>query len=99
MEFDCAPFIAIWETTQACDLACVHCRAEAQPLPLPGELSHAEGVTLIDEVAALGVPVMVLSGGDPFKRGDLLDLIRRGKAQGLRMGTIPAAAHAHARLR
>ena len=86
-----APFIAIWETTQACDLACVHCRATAQPNPLPGELSYVEGLALIDEVAAMGTPVLVLSGGDPLKREDLPKLIWHGKSRGLRMGTIPAA--------
>src|SRR3989338_5225285 len=85
------PFLVIWETTQACDLACVHCRAEAQPNPLPGELTHAEGLGLIDQVAAMGTPVLVLSGGDPLKRADLSLLIRHGKSHGLRMGTIPAA--------
>lgn len=85
------PFIVIWETTQACDLACVHCRAEAQPNPLPGELTHAEGLGLIDQVAEMGARVLVLSGGDPLKRTDLCDLIRHGKSHGLRMGTIPAA--------
>ncbi|MBI4003582.1 MAG: TIGR04053 family radical SAM/SPASM domain-containing protein [Candidatus Omnitrophica bacterium] len=91
MDFSQTPFIAIWETTQACDLACVHCRAEAQPLPLPGELTHGEGLALINEIAELGTKVLVLSGGDPLKRADLLDLIRHGKSRGLRMATIPAA--------
>ena len=31
IDFNERPFIAIWEVTQACDLACVHCRASAQP--------------------------------------------------------------------
>jgi AdoMet-dependent heme synthase len=91
MDFQQAPFIVIWETTQACDLACVHCRAEAQPLPLPGELNREEGFALIDEVAAMGTRILILSGGDSLKRPDLLDLIRHGKSRGLRMGAIPAA--------
>ncbi len=91
MDFNQAPFIVIWETTQACDLACVHCRAKAQPLPLPGELSHEEGRALLDEIAGMGTKVCVLSGGDPLKRADLLDLIRHGKSRRLRMATIPAA--------
>lgn len=91
VDFTRTPFIVIWETTQACDLACVHCRAEAQPNPLPGELTRQEGVELIDQVADLGTPVLVLSGGDPLKRHRLTDLIRHGKTRGLRMGTIPAA--------
>ena len=91
MDFNQAPFIMIWETTQACDLACVHCRAKAQSVALPGELSHEEGLALLDEIAEMGVKVCVLSGGDPLKRVDLLDLIRHGKSRGLRMATIPAA--------
>ncbi len=91
MDFNQAPFIVIWETTQACDLACVHCRAKAQPLPLPGELSHEEGLAFLDEIAEMGTKVCVLSGGDPLKRADLLDFIRHGKSRGLRMATIPAA--------
>ncbi|MBI4353849.1 MAG: TIGR04053 family radical SAM/SPASM domain-containing protein [Candidatus Omnitrophica bacterium] len=91
MNFDGSPFIVIWETTQACDLACAHCRAEAQPLPLPGELTPHEGLNLIDQIAALDAKICVLSGGDPLKRSDLTALIRHGKQRGLRMGTIPAA--------
>lgn len=91
MDFHQAPFIVIWETTQACDLACAHCRAKAQPLPLPGELSHEEGLELLNEIADMDTKVCVLSGGDPLKRADLLDLVRHGKSRGLRMATIPAA--------
>jgi radical SAM protein len=93
-DFAQRPFIAIWETTRACDLACVHCRAVAQRTPLPGELTHREGLSLIDAVAELKTHVLVLSGGDPLKRADLFDLIRYGKQRGLRMATIPAATDA-----
>jgi MoaA/NifB/PqqE/SkfB family radical SAM enzyme len=66
------PFIAIWEATQACDLACVHCRASAQPLRSTFELSTAEAQRLIDQIAEMGVPVFVITGGDPLKRPDIL---------------------------
>ena len=49
MKFDDRPFIAIWETTQACDLACRHCRASAQPARDRGELTTSEGKRLLDE--------------------------------------------------
>jgi AdoMet-dependent heme synthase len=91
IDFALAPFLVIWETTQACDLACVHCRASAQPLRHPNELTTAEGFKLLAETAGMGTPVFILSGGDPAKRPDLLDLVREGKRLGLRMGTIPAA--------
>ncbi|MDR3749613.1 MAG: radical SAM protein [Acidobacteriota bacterium] len=76
MNFDERPFIAIWETTQACDLACVHCRACAQPGRHPLELSTNEAKRLIDEIAALQVPVFVLTGGDPLKRPDIFELVK-----------------------
>ena len=91
VDFNVAPFLVIWETTQACDLACSHCRASAQPQRHPGELTTAEGEDLLAQVAAMGTPVCILSGGDPVKRPDLCALIRHGKQVGLRMGTIPAA--------
>ncbi len=90
-DFAQAPFLVIWETTRACDLACTHCRASAQPRRHADELTTAEGERLLKDVADMGVPVCVLSGGDPLKRTDLCTLIRKGKARGLRMGTIPAA--------
>lgn len=65
LDFDERPFIVIWETTQACDLACVHCRACAQPVRSALELCTAEAKRLIDEVAALRAPVFVLTGGEP----------------------------------
>jgi radical SAM protein len=91
VDFAVAPFLAIWETTQACALACRHCRASASPGRDPLELDTEEGKRIIREVAEMGTPLLILTGGDPVNRPDLLELIRYGKAQGLRMATIPAA--------
>jgi radical SAM protein len=91
VDFNEAPFLVIWETTQACDLACRHCRASAQPHRDPAELTTEEGEALLADVAAMGTPVFILSGGDPVKRPDLCHLITFGKQRGLRLGTIPAA--------
>ncbi|MDA9101395.1 radical SAM protein, partial [Omnitrophica bacterium] len=78
------PFLVIWETTRACDLACVHCRASAEPDPAPDELSTMEAMRLIQQVKEMGTPIFVFSGGDPLKRKDLPDLIRYAKFQKLR---------------
>jgi radical SAM protein len=88
--FDEHPLIAIWELTQACDLACVHCRACATPERDAGELSTAEGKRVLDEIAAMGTPVMVLTGGDPAKRPDLTELIAHGARAGLAMAVTPS---------
>ncbi len=86
-----SPFLIIWETTQACGLACSHCRASAQPNRLPGELTTEEGEDVLRQAKDLGTPIFVLTGGDPLKRPDLFRLIRSGAKLGLRMATIPAA--------
>jgi len=90
-DFNERPFIAIWEVTQACDLACVHCRASAQPDRSPMELSTDEGKKLIDQIAALKVPVFVLTGGDPIKRPDLFELIWYARSVGVRVSLTPSA--------
>ena len=73
--FDEQPFIVIWETTQACDLACVHCRACAQPLRDLLELKTKHAKKLIDDIADLKAPVFVMTGGDPLKRPDIFELV------------------------
>jgi AdoMet-dependent heme synthase len=85
------PFIAIWETTQACDLVCVHCRACAQPLRSPLELTTNEAKALIDEIAQMQVPVFVLTGGDPLKRPDVYELIEYAAKLGVRASLTPSA--------
>ncbi|HEY1732478.1 MAG TPA: TIGR04053 family radical SAM/SPASM domain-containing protein [Terriglobales bacterium] len=91
MNFDERPFVAIWETTQACDLACLHCRASAQPGRHPLELSTDEAKRLIDEIAALEVPVFVLTGGDPLKRPDIFELVRYASEHNVRISLTPSA--------
>ncbi len=94
VDFDQAPFLVIWETTQACALACRHCRASARPGRDPLELTTDEGRRLIDATADMGTPIIVFSGGDPLSRPDLTDLIAHAKSRDLRAATIPAATDA-----
>lgn len=91
LDYNRTPFLIIWELTQACDLACRHCRASAQPNSDPGELTTAEGKGLLRQAAGMGTPIVILTGGDPLKRGDLFELVKYGADLGLRMATIPAA--------
>lgn len=91
LNYDEAPFLAIWEITQSCDLACKHCRAAAQPIAHPDQLSTAEGKALIDQIADLHVPIFVFTGGDPLKRADLFDLIRYASEKGVKVAVTPSA--------
>lgn len=94
LDYDQQPFLVIWETTRACDLACVHCRASANSDPSPDELDHREALRLIDEVRQIGTPILIFSGGDCLKRKDLPELISYAKSLGLRTGAIPAVTPA-----
>jgi len=91
MNFDQSPMLVIWEVTQACDLACVHCRASAQPERHPSELTTEQGYRLLDEIRRFGEPLMVFTGGDPLKRPDLFDLARYSVKIGLRTNVTPSA--------
>lgn len=99
--FDETPFLVIWETTRACALACVHCRADAIPGRDPRELTTAEGCALIDQVRALGTPppLFVLTGGDPMRRPDLATLVRYAADAGLTVALTPSGTAAATRAR
>ena len=91
LDFAHTPFTVIWEVTRACDLRCVHCRADAQAWRHPLELTTAEGYRLLEQVRDLGSPVFVITGGDPLKRDDLYDLIAYGVRLGLSVAVTPSA--------
>lgn len=88
--FDRAPLVVIWEVTRACELKCVHCRAEAIPRREPGELSTSEGFRLLEEIRRFGPLHLVLTGGDPLKRPDLFDLVAHATAIGLDVSLSPS---------
>jgi radical SAM protein len=90
VDFDRSPFVVIWETTQACDLACKHCRACAVPHRDPLELSTDEAKRLIDDICRFGRPLFVLTGGDPLKRSDTVEVVRYGVNAGLRVALTPS---------
>ena len=91
-----APFIVIWETTRACALACVHCRAEAIPHRDSRELTTDEARALIDTVRRFGdpPPLLVFTGGDPLRRPDLVELVRHASERGLTVSLTPSATGA-----
>ncbi len=74
-----------WETTRRCNLACLHCRAAAGSGPYPGELTTAEGMKLLDDLAGMGQAVVILTGGEPLLRDDIYELAAYGTGRGQRM--------------
>lgn len=84
------PFLVFWEITRACALACQHCRAEAQPRRHPDELDEKEAMHLVEQLAALAPPMLILTGGDPLMRRDVLSIARRATDFGMRVGLSPS---------
>lgn len=86
-----SPRLVAWETTRACDLACVHCRAVAQPHPDPRQLSTEEAFRLVDDLTAFQEPlILILTGGDPMKRADIFEVAARASRAGLRVVMSPS---------
>ncbi|MFQ5382057.1 MAG: TIGR04053 family radical SAM/SPASM domain-containing protein [Dehalococcoidia bacterium] len=91
VDFAKTPFTVAWEITRACALACIHCRAEAQPRRDAGELSTEEAFRVIDELVEVGGPILIVTGGDPLMRDDVFTIIERAASRGLRVAFSPSA--------
>ncbi|MGA3212599.1 MAG: radical SAM protein [Terriglobales bacterium] len=79
------PRLIFWELTKGCNLRCIHCRASATELSSPDDLSNEAARDIIDQIAAVASPILVLSGGEPLFRADIFDLASYGTAKGLRV--------------
>lgn len=90
-DFNKDPFIVIWELTRACQLKCLHCRADAQYTRDPRELSFEEGKHLIDQIYDMNNPMLVFTGGDPLMRQDIFDLAKYAVSKGVRVSMTPSA--------
>jgi len=96
IDLDQRPFIVIWEATRACALACQHCRATAVPMRDPQELNTAQACALMDQVVGFGSPppFFVITGGDPFERPDLFELVAHGASIRLPVAVSPSGTEA-----
>lgn len=77
------PKIIAWEITRSCNLACAHCRAAAHCAPYPGELSLDQCKAVIDDIATITDPILILTGGEPLMRADIWDIIDYAHEKGL----------------
>lgn len=80
------PLVVSWNLTRECNLKCSHCYINATQNQLGGELNTEESKRLIDQIAQVSRPLLILSGGEPLLRKDVYDLISYGTEKGLRMG-------------
>ncbi len=81
--------LVAWETTRNCNLACVHCRAAATQGPYAGELDTERAFNLLDQIAEVAKPIIILTGGEPLLRDDIFDIAKHGHALGLKMVMAP----------
>jgi hypothetical protein len=79
------PRLIFWELTKGCNLRCIHCRATATELSAPSDLSTEAARDIIDQIAEVSTPILVLSGGEPLFRSDIFQLARYGTDKGLRV--------------
>ncbi len=85
MTQDFVPKWIAWETTQRCNLRCVHCRCSSDMESATGDFTTPEARKLIDDIAEVSSPVLVLSGGEPLLRPDIFEIAEYGTAKGFRM--------------
>lgn len=78
--------VVIWNLIRRCNLACKHCYSISADHDFPGELSTAEVYRVMDDLKGFGVPVLILSGGEPLLRPDIYDISRRAKQMGFYVG-------------
>jgi heme d1 biosynthesis radical SAM protein NirJ len=78
--------VVIWNLIRRCNLTCKHCYSISADRDFPGELSTAEVFTVMDDLKRFGVPVLILSGGEPLLRPDIFEISRRAKEQGFYVG-------------
>jgi radical SAM protein len=90
------PMNVYWEMTQACALACRHCRAEAMPSAHADQLSFEESLAFLRQIPDFGDPLphLILTGGDPLERPDLYELIDEARRLGIALSITPAATGA-----
>jgi AdoMet-dependent heme synthase len=92
-DFSRNPMLVYWEMTQACGLACKHCRAEAMATPHPLELTTTESKSFLKQLLGFGDPLphLILTGGDPLRRSDIYSLIDYACELGLEVSITPSA--------
>lgn len=78
--------VVIWNLVRRCNLTCMHCYATSADKDFPGELDTRQVYSVMDDLRAFGVPVLILSGGEPLLRPDIFDISRRAKSMGFYVG-------------
>jgi Fe-coproporphyrin III synthase len=76
--------VVVWNSTQTCNLNCIHCYMNSDNKDYPGELSTKEAKKMVDDLARFQVPVLLFSGGEPLLRPDFFEIAAYAAARGIR---------------
>ena len=81
--------VVIWNLTRRCNLRCKHCYTVSADMAFKGELTTDEAFAVIDDLAGMGLPALILSGGEPLSRRDFFEIAEhaRGAARYLALST------------
>jgi len=77
--------LVAWEVTRNCNLSCIHCRASATMESYQNELDTKSSLNLLDQIAKVGKPIVILTGGEPLLRSDIFEIASYGTQKGLKM--------------
>jgi radical SAM protein with 4Fe4S-binding SPASM domain len=80
-----APLFVVWNFTQACNLSCRHCYQNSSHKPAPDELTLAERLNLVDQMADAGVPFLAIAGGEPLVCSDIWPTLERAHRRGIQL--------------
>jgi len=78
--------VVIWNLIRRCNLTCKHCYATSADKDFPGELNTQQVFDVMDNLKSFGVPVLILSGGEPLMRPDIFDISHHAKDMGFYVG-------------
>ncbi|MBT7260239.1 MAG: 12,18-didecarboxysiroheme deacetylase [Desulfobacula sp.] len=76
--------VVVWNMTRRCNLKCVHCYARSEDISYDNELNHEQSITMIDDLAEFGVPVLLFSGGEPTVHPRLVEYAQYAVSKGMR---------------
>jgi len=79
----CAPFVIVWNFTNACNLRCKHCYQNAGPKPLPNELTFEEKLKVLNQLDEMEIPLIAFSGGEPTIHPDFIPMVREATRRGI----------------
>jgi len=78
------PFMVSYSITTKCNLKCKHCYSESVDQAAPDELTTEEAFRLMDDLSNWGIGLLVVDGGEPLCREDLLDVVKYASSKGIR---------------